>query len=427
MSGVLRVSKWSLWTRTSSTIAYVLGIDSLAVALAAGTISTHAMPTGREITLAAILLSGATAHLLLTRRIERQRRARSTGSDPARQHIDLGSLWSFPAAILLPPLLIAVFVIVMRAQRYPIAAREPHRFLFTTASILTAALLSHIAVTLIGWPATVGAPGDLARAAAAVLAAAALWWWTQFTIVGGVMALTLRVPVLRAMYGDREKNIEHLATLAGAVLMVGAISWHPGWALLGVPLGVLGHHVIVLTGENVTDYLTGLLNRRGWQTRASIVLAGAQRRSAPVAVLAIDLDAFKDINDRHGHDAGDAVLATVGKVLREQIRSNDVAARVGGDEFLMLIEAEPAAARETAERLRIAVEKMDVVVHGVGGRLKILPPPHTASVGIVSFNEGHVALDVLRKAADQALYVAKHGGRNRSTVISASELPTRQW
>lgn len=113
--------------------------------------------------------------------------------------------------------------------------------------------------------------------------------------------------------------------------------------------------------EALSDALSGLFNRRGWLR----LLAGEEQRCRryghPAGVIAIDLDDLKGVNDRHGHFAGDELIARAGSVLRTVVRSSDVAARVGGDEFALLaVESDPAAATALLERLRAALAEADV-------------------------------------------------------------------
>lgn len=162
-----------------------------------------------------------------------------------------------------------------------------------------------------------------------------------------------------------------------------------------------------------TDKLTGLLNRRGFDEAAMVALSRARREKANVAALMCDIDRFKQINDRFGHEFGDQVLIEIGEVLRALAHKTDIlVGRHGGEEFAALvvgISNEQAA--EYAERLRgsCALE----ISHG-GVKANI-----TVSVGFVS-STTETKLSNLMRIADQALYAAKHRGRNR--VARASDL-----
>jgi diguanylate cyclase (GGDEF)-like protein len=157
-----------------------------------------------------------------------------------------------------------------------------------------------------------------------------------------------------------------------------------------------------------TDALTGLSNRRAMQERGRIELKRARRSGAPVSLLLCDLDHFKHINDRHGHEAGDIALVKVATVLRDALRESDALGRWGGEEFIAVLPATDAAgAIEVAERVRQAIE---------GTHFEGLDAGTTISLGVTTMeavDEPLVAWDELVKSADRNLYRAKADGRNR--------------
>ena len=163
----------------------------------------------------------------------------------------------------------------------------------------------------------------------------------------------------------------------------------------------------LLEAQAHTDPLTGLSNRRHFFEVADAELARSRRYGTPLSLLMLDIDRFKEVNDLHGHRAGDRVLQQLARTCLEVLRNVDVAGRVGGEEFAVLLpETELAGAMEVAERLREAVEK-SAVDREEGRALRI-----TVSVG-VAILEAHSNLDTLLSQADTALYDAKHQGRNR--------------
>jgi diguanylate cyclase (GGDEF)-like protein len=156
-----------------------------------------------------------------------------------------------------------------------------------------------------------------------------------------------------------------------------------------------------------TDRLTGLVNRRGFDERLELELERSRRTEEPVALVLADIDHFKEVNDRFGHPAGDAVLTAVGRAAQGAMRKVDTMARLGGDEFaLILPSTEAGGAFEVAERLRREVPHL---FHD--GRDSV-----TMSFGIVEFPLDGGTRERLLEAADGALYRAKGLGRNRSVV-----------
>ncbi|MGE0357777.1 MAG: diguanylate cyclase [Burkholderiales bacterium] len=156
-----------------------------------------------------------------------------------------------------------------------------------------------------------------------------------------------------------------------------------------------------------TDSLTGLANRRRFFEMAEAELARARRYDAPLSMLMLDIDHFKEVNDTHGHRAGDRVLQSLARTCLGVLRNVDVVGRVGGEEFAILLpETGLEGARDVAERLREAVER-SAVARDEGVPLRI-----TVSVGVAVLSEG-VNLDTLLSQSDAALYDAKHRGRNR--------------
>jgi len=164
------------------------------------------------------------------------------------------------------------------------------------------------------------------------------------------------------------------------------------------------------------DLLTGLMNRRAFLPAIRGEVARGQRYKQPLSVLLLDIDHFKHINDRHGHAAGDQVLASVGRMLQRTLRNTDFAARWGGEEFVVSLTCtDVEGGRVVAERTRAAVEALVIEVEGT--RI-----PVTTSVGLASLQPDE-NVDQLMDRADRAMYAAKYGGRNRVGVDDPGSSP----
>lgn len=164
-----------------------------------------------------------------------------------------------------------------------------------------------------------------------------------------------------------------------------------------------------LQHQATTDFLTGLGNRRWLAEQMPALQAQAARSNEPLSIILFDLDKFKNINDNFGHDVGDNVLMNVGEIVKDQLRPYDLAARVGGEEFCVVLpRTSGEAALGIAERLRAAFQSsyVDPLPHG---RI-------TCSFGVIQAGTDERLQQLLRRA-DTALYTAKDAGRNR--VIGA--------
>ncbi len=159
----------------------------------------------------------------------------------------------------------------------------------------------------------------------------------------------------------------------------------------------------------VTDAGTGLLNKRWWEELAPREAAQAMRSGSRIALLLVDLDDFKDVNDTFGHAIGDAVLTHVAKALSASIRSGDAAIRLGGDEFLVMMrDCDEAHGSRTAEALRGAISRVTASS----------PRGLSASVGVAVFPDHGSTLDEVLGAADEAMYEAKARGKDQTLLYS---------
>jgi diguanylate cyclase (GGDEF)-like protein len=263
------------------------------------------------------------------------------------------------------------------------------------------ALLGPIGVALIAYAltATTGA-GD-----GAVLYMWPVLWTTFFFGRRGAISIVSCV------------GVAHATTL----LLLPAASSYPGrWVDVMVSVSVVAVVILTLVHRNDllltqladearTDALTGLLNRRGFEERASLELAHARREAHAIAVVMFDIDYFKRINDERGHEIGDRVLARIGGLLAAHARDVDVVARLGGEEFVVLLpRCASSNAAVFAERVRGALAADDwaelPAVRVSAGVLATLAP---------------INIEAMLHGADSALYAAKRGGRDRTVVAEA--------
>ncbi len=252
-----------------------------------------------------------------------------------------------------------------------------------------------------------------AQVVLSTLAARLLWRqrqrlsWAVLVIPLGLHTVLTLVGLLRIgwalLQGVRSTETPAAGSPDGLLIMLGAVSG------LALAQSLLAMHAARLLGtlesQASTDALTGLLNRRGFEAVLDREWRRHQRLDKPLSVMMIDIDHFKQVNDQHGHAMGDAALRHLGRVLREHLRPYDVCARLGGEEFCILLpDVGLDVARQTAERLR----QSDWVF---GSDAQGTPLRFTISIGVAASTPGGSTAALA--SADQALYRAKALGRNR--------------
>ncbi len=229
--------------------------------------------------------------------------------------------------------------------------------------------------------------------------------------------------VLLLAYGLTQAAAGTVALMQGAERDAALLDLYSKINFLSTPaalagLGIFGVLLIAddLAGETrqlaLTDRLTGIMNRRGFEGAAELALAQARRRKEPTCLAVIDLDRFKEVNDRHGHAAGDQVLQLVARELETGLRAGDVVGRLGGDEFVIVLPATVLGEGErVAERLRLGLASQPL-------RIGSLTFPVTASFGVVEIGGGtQTSIERALEVADAALYRAKGAGRNRVEIL----------
>jgi diguanylate cyclase (GGDEF)-like protein len=258
---------------------------------------------------------------------------------------------------------------------------------------------------------------------ALVLAGAALTLWTPMKKEFGLpFTSAAAVPVAFML-------VLNLLLGLRALLGLGAQTGASGntsaavWAVTLVSAAVFNFLFLFLLAKRMKqslermathDALTGLLNRRGMQALLNTQWQHAKRNATPFAVISLDVDHFKKVNDTFGHDAGDKVLAMLGALLQQELRGTDQAARMGGEEFLVLLPGCTAAAQgmQLANRLKaaLAASTVDLGPHGI--------KTVTASWGVADVQTDDADLEAVLRRADNALYEAKRSGRDRVVPYS---------
>ena len=415
--------RWELWRLPAKVVAVVLAVEVGALALV---VAGASVPTLPDAGLAAFLALLSVVHTELATGIERARRRAAETS-----YFDLSSVWTFAAALLLPPVLAAAVIGVVYLhlwQRVWRPARVPlYRHVYTTATVLLAAGAAHAVVERAG--GLPSGPGDVIGVVG-VGAAVLLYVLVNTVLVAAAIATTRERPGTRDLIGRWDDNALEVATICMGALAAVALGSTPGLvALVLPPILVLHRAVLVrqLEEEASTDAKTGLLNAAAWQTEASRMVRRTSRAGGSAAVLILDLDHFKTVNDDYGHLAGDVVLAAVAAELRAGVREPDIVGRFGGEEFVVLLPdlaggvAGHGQMYEVAERVRKRVAALDVAVCTPDGGLTITGL--SVSVGAAAVPADGTTLEQVMKAADTALYAAKRDGRNLVRVAGGTPVP----
>lgn len=227
--------------------------------------------------------------------------------------------------------------------------------------------------------------------------------------LGSMAVLTLGRGVLGAFTDAYPSFLTPHPWNLGAMLMTSLVPVTVNFAILG---GWHEEAERAMHEQAITDALTRLYNRRGWLEVAVPLVSNANRNQLPLCLLMLDIDYFKKINDSYGHEKGDQTLQAVGRLLSEQRRGSDVAARVGGEEFCLLLPgADIAAAQKVDQLLR---HRLESVVTELGHPLNF-------SAGLALLQSGE-SLEKLMNRADNALYAAKENGRAQLQVAVMTDL-----
>nr|WP_051123633.1 GGDEF domain-containing protein [Amycolatopsis sp. ATCC 39116] len=411
---------WALWRRPKRFIVFLLVTELIAVAWLVVAFVNASPPSGLDWLRFAILTVGATAHIQLTRRQEERRR-----NAGGRVLIDLTAVWVVPAAIILPVPLTILVVGLVRVQRWFVARRPAHNFVYSTVAHMLAATLAHQVYVELGphdW-GSLDVAGSLTEFGW-MLVAGLIYEGVQILYVGSVIALAAPEKAnARTVLGSPADNVLEAITIGlGAVTAILLVIMPPTVAIMAVVTVVFNRlaEIEQLQADVRTDPKTQVANMRGWTESAERALNRATKAADPLAILMIDLDHFKWINDTYGHPAGDDVLRNLAQLLDEVTRPSDVVGRFGGEEFLVLLpDTDQAAATVAGERIRSAVAGLQIRTTNKRGD-QTLVSERTASIGVAVFPDHGDTLPTLMQAADAAVYEAKEGGRNQVRIARAA-------
>ncbi|MGH3761105.1 GGDEF domain-containing protein [Actinophytocola sp.] len=378
---------------------------------------TAPMPRTADWLRFATLVVCATVHLQLSRRQEEAMRSRKP-----IVHIDLVGIWSFAAIVVLPVHLALFSILIGRTQRWFVGRRPLWRYVFTSASILLAALAAHEVVAAFG-PRGLSAltvPGSFTVFGILMLAGL-MYFSVQAVIVAvGLVLLSSSRPTLAVLGTKDDNELEALTIALGTVAAILLVNLPAALAII-VVISVIGNRIAEVRQLQVdvrTDPKTGLLNMRGWREGAERALSRVERANGSAAVLMVDLDHFKSINDTWGHPAGDDMLEYVAHALRGATRPSDIIGRFGGEEFVVLLpEADAGEAEQAGERIRRTISELHVpTTDKRGGPVAITD--RTTSIGVAVYPQHAKGLGELLQAADAAVYEAKENGRDQVRLAS---------
>ncbi len=419
--GIGRIRSWSLWRLPPRARRYVLIIDAAAVAVLALLASRTVWHLDHFADFAGIALCGVLG-VEVFHRVGRPHRR------PDRAYQDLMAAFLFPAVLLLPPFYAALIPLpIYLVEQLRVSHLPWVKWVFNASSAALTGALAALARSLVapGLSSTgllsLASPRGLAGLCVALAAFLAL----DKLLPAGVIRRVAPATSWRSLLAGKETWVLSAADVCSGVIV--AVFWSLSPVLMPtalVPIFLLQRAVLhtQLVAAATTDSKTGLANPRYWREQATRVVARAQRLAEPAAVLVLDLDRFKSVNDRFGHLIGDSVLVAVADTLQAVLRPSDVVARFGGEEFVVLLAGAGAdAALLAGERVRAKLAGLQHSTPGGEDRFQV-----TASIGLAVLGRDGLDVDQLLEAADRAMYQAKSQGGNRLLPATGQPLAASQ-
>lgn len=425
------VAGWGLWQAPRHVVVFVLVVG--AVAIGASTATAFLLPvTQDDWTRFALLGISAAVYIELTRTIERQREF-VAGTGP---YLDTKSVWSFAALLICPPALATAMVVLTYAiawlRVWPRQRPVPlYRWTFSCATVLcgTQAAVAVLALGMSHYPGIPqnSLPTGLGDLAVIAVAAALRWAINCGLVLAAILVSSPQIKLSQLFDNFSEHFLE--AGAFGLGLVAAALVVGNPLVLAGVVVALVAMHRGVLLAQfrraARTDSKTGLYSPEWWHQMAQRALERAEVRGTGVAVLMLDVDHFKVINDTHGHLTGDQVLRAVAQELAAETRDYDTAGRFGGEEFIVLLpEVDAENVRRIAERIRRRIQALVIPATTEDGQ-QVTITDLTVSIGAAMYpSSGISTLEELLQAADAALYEAKDNGRNR-IQLATSRIPAQ--
>ncbi|GAA4540596.1 GGDEF domain-containing protein [Pseudonocardia xishanensis] len=417
-----------MWAQPSRVIVVLVIVEACTVGLMAASWSQFRPGVG-PVVLAVLLAAAGIVHTEVATGVERARRRVGEKS-----YTDLSTVWTFTAALLLPSALATATIVVIytylwfrvwKPARFPL-----FRHTFTTATVLLAAIAAQEVVAATGgtdrW--SEGFAG-VTTLGAATLAYAAV----NSLLIALAVAVSTPDATPSHLFGALDEITVELATLCLGAMLALTLTVSAWFVLLVfIPVLVLQRAVMYrdLAAAATTDGKTGLLTATAWNARATEAIARAHRERSTLAMLVLDLDHFKRVNDTHGHVAGDRVLAAVADALSAEVRGDDLVGRFGGEEFVVLLPGLPTARaiaelHAVAERIRVRVTTLAVPVETPDGPLTISDLSISVGGTMVSTAPGTTVEQAIA-LADRELYRAKDSGRNAVRIAGRPDVPTQR-
>jgi len=415
------VRRWELWTASNRVVALVLVVDLVAV-LVSGFSAFDDSVDQTDLLRFGLLTALSVGYLVACRHIERAMLLFAVARGTV--YVDVISVWTLGAVVLLPvslvpPLIVIIYLQVWFGTSTRWGGRpRVHRFLYTAAaSILTCRAVMAILGTL---DVNVQAHGA-AGAVVALVVAIPIYIGINTALIAVAAYLSTGTTKPSSLFGSWSDNGLELGIFVLGAVTALSVLYAPWAAVLVLPAVFLLQHQALLrqlVEAATTDVKTDLLNATAWRQIAQREVTRAGQRGGSAAILVLDMDHFKRINDQHGHLVGDVALKSVGAALADELRGYDAVGRFGGEEFVAVLpDTDVAGAEHAAERLRLRIESLAVPVHGSDETLAV-----TASIGVALCPEHGDSVDDVLRAADDAMYEAKRAGRN--TVRTA---PAAAW